>query len=314
MTAPETVKFEGTAHVTDTKLFPHVPFGKEIVGGKSLGPRGEPLVEPKIIPPFHGYQISKPLMGKFVRNNNTDTLFLGTARHHWIDQQFHFTVRHQTPILHSPHRKLRNGHHIQFGQRIRSPEKFIVQVERPYRTVESEVSPIRLPRRRVHPDHRPPPRLRLHEIELSHAEGEQIGRHPGGVQKLHLAVDGAALLFYRPTGPLRHVAETRQFLRDHERHAEDGFDGGFVDAGEGAAGVHRFELRAGHDFGGAVYVLVAAAVESGHLIVQDAGVDDGEVDDRALGHVLREAEGHDGLFRRDVELVARDGFGSVVVG
>lgn len=30
----------------------------------------EGLIEPQIIPPLHGYQISEPHMGQFVQNNN----------------------------------------------------------------------------------------------------------------------------------------------------------------------------------------------------------------------------------------------------
>ena len=90
---------------------------------------------------------------------------------------------------------------------------------------------------------------------------------------------------------------------DDQRDVEGGLEGGLVEAGEGAARVGGLELGDG---------VVAAGgfgeIKAAQLVVQDAGVGDGE---RGLagGKLLREGEG--GLF---LVLIEGDGGGLLVAG
>lgn len=52
-----------------------------------LGVRGKALVKPKVVPPLHGDEISKPLMGQFVRDDGGHPLLAGSRASGLVVQQ-----------------------------------------------------------------------------------------------------------------------------------------------------------------------------------------------------------------------------------
>jgi hypothetical protein len=46
----------------------------QVVNSKPSHPRGETFIQPKLAPPIHGDQVSKPLVGKLMRYNVGDSV------------------------------------------------------------------------------------------------------------------------------------------------------------------------------------------------------------------------------------------------
>ena len=117
--------------------------------------------------------------------------------------------------------------------------------------------------------------LGLDVIEFADHKHQQIGGHDGTVEEGQLL----QLATWQGTAStLGHVGECIELARDDESDPEHRLASRFVPAGEGPPGIKRLELRRGHNLGLAVDVGVGRAVESRHLVVEEAGVFDGEVD------------------------------------
>jgi len=67
-------------------LQPQFPLRMEVIDGLVLHPGGETLVEPQIIPPRHGDEITEPLVCHLVRDDHGDVLPITFGREARIDQ------------------------------------------------------------------------------------------------------------------------------------------------------------------------------------------------------------------------------------
>mmetsp|Transcript_53237 Transcript_53237/g.64196 ORF Transcript_53237/g.64196 Transcript_53237/m.64196 type:complete len:244 (-) Transcript_53237:285-1016(-) len=240
-------------------------------------------------------------MSQFMRHNHTHPLPLSTASFHFINQQFYLPIRHQSPILHGPRRKFRNGDHIQFGQRIRRTKKVVVQIQSLQSAIERKTPVLALSRGSVHPDRHAMIGNTLDKIELPHTKSDQVTRHAGTVRICNFFQFPSR---ETPATNFRHVTERREVGGHDEGHAKYRFPGGFVPARERAPGIQAFELGARHNFALAVNVSVRRAVEARHLVVQLSREGDGDGE----GGVGGEWGGEDECDCRGFE-VDNDGFG-----
>ena len=74
------------------ELVPHLIIRKAFVSRPVLGPGSESFIQPQVVPPGHGDQVPKPLMGQFVTNDSTNPLFLTVAGRDWINQEVDITI------------------------------------------------------------------------------------------------------------------------------------------------------------------------------------------------------------------------------
>lgn len=63
-----------------------IPLRMQLGGGARLHPVGEAFVEPQVVPPRHGHQITEPLMGDFVRGDGEHVLFVADGGDRRIQQ------------------------------------------------------------------------------------------------------------------------------------------------------------------------------------------------------------------------------------
>ncbi len=105
-------------------------------------------------------------------------------------------------------------------------------------------------------------------LEVADQEGHQIGGHfgRGGEFERVLASAGAG-----GVGNDGAVGDGRVACIHHQRNVISGLESWLVEAGEGAARVGGLELR-----DGVVAVVAFGEIEAAQLVVQNAGVTDGE--------------------------------------
>lgn len=106
--------------LANSKVGPGVPVGEEVVDSQGADPGSEPLVEPQVVPPLHGDQISKPLMGNLVGDSVGDLLLHVGSRGLLIVKKRDSAVCDQTPILHCTGIKVRDSDVVQLCQWVRS--------------------------------------------------------------------------------------------------------------------------------------------------------------------------------------------------
>mmetsp|Transcript_24042 Transcript_24042/g.34928 ORF Transcript_24042/g.34928 Transcript_24042/m.34928 type:complete len:332 (+) Transcript_24042:123-1118(+) len=262
--SPEGIQPEGCAQVVVDELLPHLPLREEGVRGVGLGPGGEPLVEPEVVPPLHGHQVAEPLVGQLVGHHGAHPLLLLAGGLLLVNEQVYLAVGHQAPVLHGTHGKLGDGHHVQLGQGVRHLEEVVVEVQAPAPHVQGELARLGLPRGRVHAHEHVVLGVLLHKVKLAHADGDQVRGHLWGGHEHHLLaaiLQGVDLL-------LRHVAEGGEVLGHHNGELKAGLQGRLVPAGEALAGVQGLKLSGSHIFGLAIDVCVFTAVETSHLVVE----------------------------------------------
>ena len=86
----------------------------KIIGRKVLHDRSKTFVEPQIVPPSHSDEVTKPLVAQFMRNDFGNVLLITNTHRSGIGKQRDFTIRNETPVLHSPATKVRQGNMIAF--------------------------------------------------------------------------------------------------------------------------------------------------------------------------------------------------------
>jgi len=89
-------------------------------------PRSETFVEPKIIPPRHGYEIAEPLVRGLVRDHFINSLPRCDGRSLWVEQESRFEISNAAPVLHCTPEPAGNGDLIQLRQRVMDAEIVIV--------------------------------------------------------------------------------------------------------------------------------------------------------------------------------------------
>ncbi len=103
------IQSHGSRQVSGGELVPHFVIRMNFVGAPILGPAGEAFVQPQVIPPGHGDEISKPLVREFVSDHRADALFLLIGRLLGITEQLDFAVRDEAPVFHGTGGKLEDG-------------------------------------------------------------------------------------------------------------------------------------------------------------------------------------------------------------
>src|SRR5688572_25906211 len=101
---------------------PSVPLGEEVIDGQGTNPGGKSLVEPEVIPPLHGDQVTEPLVSNLVSNGDSDLLLEAQVRGLLIKEKGDGAVGNQTPVLHSASIEIGNGKMVELGERVSSAE------------------------------------------------------------------------------------------------------------------------------------------------------------------------------------------------
>src|SRR5882762_1529658 len=98
-------------------------------GAFAAHPRGEPFVEPEVVPPRHGHEVPEPyvrhLMGQYFINILL-SLAGGTFR---IEEKPRFVIGDAAPVLHRTTEAARNSNLIQLRQRIWHAEIIVVVLQ-----------------------------------------------------------------------------------------------------------------------------------------------------------------------------------------
>mmetsp|Transcript_2106 Transcript_2106/g.6892 ORF Transcript_2106/g.6892 Transcript_2106/m.6892 type:complete len:443 (+) Transcript_2106:1706-3034(+) len=292
-------------HVGD-ELFPHGPFRVQLGADASLHPSGEALVEPQVVPPLHRDQVAEPLVGQFVNHNLGHALQLPGGGAPVVDQQVHLAVRHQAPVLHRASRKLRDGHHVRFWQRVPNLEGVVVRVERRHRALEREAAEVRLARRAKDADQHAVLADLGQVVELAHHKGEQVGGHARRGHEGDRLGPVAVVVHHR----LGHVGERHHVRRHAQRAGEGGLAARLVPAGKAPPRVDRLELGGGHQLLLTVDVGVGRAIEATHLVVELTRVGDRQAPFAAREGGAEAEGGRAGLVVGD----RRDGFAHAFEG
>ena len=93
------IAFQGQWNTCCLEVFEDIPAWFDGIDRYIFHHVGKTFVQPEVIPPLHGYQVTKPLVSQFVSNYKSDLL---TANCSWvfIYEEIDFTVRHQAPVFH----------------------------------------------------------------------------------------------------------------------------------------------------------------------------------------------------------------------
>ncbi len=216
-----------------------VPFRMQLVGGARGHPRRKAFVEPQVVPPAHGHQITKPLVRHFMRRGVEHFLLVRLRGNGRVQQQRVLERVDGTPVLHRGEElaAARRGYVVQLGQRIRHAEIIVVFLQHCLARFERERALRGQALLRDHADLRAIGRGG-DAIELAGAEEQQIGGHLRRRLKLHDR-EPAARITLRGH---RHVAH--RHLRGGHGHfqIEGGLVVGLVPRRNEAAGVGIFEL------------------------------------------------------------------------
>ncbi|MCY1171662.1 hypothetical protein D9M73_117800 [compost metagenome] len=155
-----------------------IPIGVEIDARLVLHPRGETLVEPQIIPPFHGDQIAEPLVRHFMRDDGEDTLLAALRRALLVVEQLGLEIENRAPIFHRAEKLAgaRAGDHVELGQGIRLPEIVVIIGQQALGLGERIVPLIDHPAPGDDADFGLARHYRL-AFDVAHAEEQQIARH-----------------------------------------------------------------------------------------------------------------------------------------
>ena len=87
-------------------------------------PAGETFIEPQIIPPSHGHEIAKPLVGDLMSDDPVDMFALGLATGCGVKKEGVFFVDDASPIFHSASAGVGQGDLVELGKWILCAEVF----------------------------------------------------------------------------------------------------------------------------------------------------------------------------------------------
>ena len=90
--------------------------------------------------PFHGDEVSEPLVRHLVVDDNCHPLFGSGWRRGGIDQNSRLPKCHQPPVLHGPHSKVSDGDAVILLQRVRNPVKVLVICDGLHARVQSKLA------------------------------------------------------------------------------------------------------------------------------------------------------------------------------
>ncbi len=269
----------------DAEAHPPLPLGAEGVDGQYLHERCERLVEPDAVPPLHGDQIAEPHVGDLVADHVGHPLELHPGRLVRVHQENRLAEGHTPQVFHGTEGEVGYGHQIEFVGGVGDTEVLAEVAEGMGPDGEGERGQVALARAVDDPQRDAVDFERLGGLQRSDHEGDQIGRHHhgGGEPDPALPVRSGALLDHGAVG------EGGEGVVDHQGDLEGGFELGFIETGEGTAGVGRLHLGGGDGVFGAGLVGEGGPVEPVELVVENAG--EGQMQGgRALLEGLGESE------------------------
>ena len=106
-----------------------LPFRMQALRWFEGHPGGKAFIEPQVVPPFHGHQIAKPLMGHLVGQHFEDRLAPIHRGVFLVQEQQRFAVENGAGILHGPSLKIRHAHNVQFLEGILDAVILVVKLE-----------------------------------------------------------------------------------------------------------------------------------------------------------------------------------------
>lgn len=152
VTAPQTVQVQGGGQIIDNVILPHLPVRVELIHRVPAHPSSKTFVEPQTLPEIHGDQVAEPLVGKFVLDDLSNTLFPVDGGGFGVVEQVDDTVGDQTPVLHGAGREVGNGNHVHLGERVVDAECLLVECEGPRGDVKGEIGVLLVSGSGVHTD------------------------------------------------------------------------------------------------------------------------------------------------------------------
>ena len=111
------------------KIVPNFEFWKNMVSAIVFHNGSKRLVEPEVIPPFHGDEVAKPLVREFVSDGECDR-FLGGKRRIFGAKQLRLAIGNKTPVFHGARLKVRNSNLVELLEWIGRLEEIFVILER----------------------------------------------------------------------------------------------------------------------------------------------------------------------------------------
>ncbi|KAI6764699.1 hypothetical protein HG531_012586 [Fusarium graminearum] len=272
VTGTNTVETESSLHTLVDKLSPNLPVRVQVVNSVPTDPGSKTLVEPELVPPVHGNEVTEPLVGKLVCDNIGNSVLESRVRGLLVVENLGSTVGNKTPVLHGTVSELVDSDQIGLGQRVVNVKDLGEEVNDLGGVLKSPLTLLLETTGGVDTDGN------LLAVVLAISESLdvlKVTNSPG--QKV--AVLGRSSLLDR------HVAQSNLVGRNLDVKVKGGLEVGLVEAGESSASVASLELGAehvvpfaivGNRSGRSTGRLVLAAVETSHFIVDDTLELDGD--------------------------------------
>ena len=266
------------------------PFRVQLVSDLGRHPARKTFVQPEIVPPGHGDEIAEPLVRHFMRGHFIDGalgLFRGEAR---IDQQGTFEGEDRAPILHRAEELAlaRTRDIVELGQREGHAEIVVIIGQDRRRRVERQLRLAGIAPAGDDADFGIARHLGR-AVQFAQAEEKQVGGHFGAGAEGHQLLAAANVLARLD----RHVADRQLVRRDHGAEVKGRLVARLVEARHETAGVGCLELGEERALRGAFIVGIVEREQAVRLLVDDAGIDHGQLVAARL-HRLAEVEA-DGL-------------------
>ncbi len=123
------IHLEGLVSILALKELPHAPLREERIHRLDLHPGGKAFIQPKVIPPGHGHQVTEPLMGHFMGHHHSHALKVPGRGPFMGGEEGRLPEGHGPPVFHGASGKVGDGQQIQLGQGIRGAEVVVIPGE-----------------------------------------------------------------------------------------------------------------------------------------------------------------------------------------
>ena len=216
----------------------------QLVYGLGPHPARKPLVEPQVVPPRHGDEISVPHVGELMSDH---ALRSGAIPHGCavVQQQNGLPEGDETHVFHGSGREVRHADQIELGKGIGVPEIALEPVQDHGRAARRKSGESTLAARRDDASRNAGAR------DLRHLEIPDRERHQVAGQRLGTGEAEYLLLFPTFAADLGPIAESDQSCGYTQRNVEGRLEFWLVEARKGATGRQRLELCEGVPAGAA---------------------------------------------------------------
>ena len=190
-----------------------------------------------------------------------------------VAQEVDLAVGHEAPVFHGSHGEIRDANHVHLRQRVVHVEELLVPLQAAHAHVKSELELVSFARSRQNAHQGAAFCRRLHVLEMTNAERNQVRGHLGRRHEVNilqkLVARGLAGKTERALA-LGHVGQNHKVSGRRDRQFKLRLGRRLVHARKHATRVDRLHLRRTHVLLLPVQVQVAGPVETGHLVVQGA--------------------------------------------